>query len=79
MYREHSSLTIDIKQTLTLYQKHVKKKKTPHQQTSSGRLYLNSNKNVETHDNTLSHLQQRCTHYVFDDTLSTDHTTQNNT
>ena len=35
MSREHSRLKIDIKRTLTLYQKHVKEKKTPLQQTLS--------------------------------------------
>ena len=77
MSREHSRLKIEIKQTLTLFQKHVKEKKRPLQQTSSGGLSLNSNENIETYDNTLSHLQQRRTHFGFDDTLSTDHTTQN--
>ena len=72
MSREHSRLKI----SKTLYRKHVKEKKTPLQQTSSGGLSLNSKENVETHDNTLSHLQQRRTHIVFDDTLSTDQTTQ---
>ena len=78
MSREHSRLKIEIKQTLTLFRKHVKETKRPLQQTSSGGLSLNSNENIETHDNTLSHLQQRRTHFVFDDTLSTDHTTQSN-
>ena len=35
--------------------------------------------NIETHDNTLPHLKQRPTRFVFDDTLSIDRTTQNNT
>ena len=79
MSREHSRLKINIKQSLALYGKHVKEKQTPFELISSGGLSLNSNENVETHDNTLSHLQQRRTHFVFKDTLSTDHTTQNNT
>ena len=40
---------------------------------------MNSNETVETHDNTLSNLQQRRTHFVSDDTLSNDQTIQNNT
>ena len=79
MSREHSRLKIDIKQILTLFRKHIKVKKTPLQQTSSVGSSLNSNENIETHDNTLSHLKQRRTHFVFDDTLSTDPTTQSNT
>ena len=48
MSREHSRLKIDIKRTLTLFQKHVKEIKTPHQQTSSDGLSLNStNENIE--------------------------------
>ena len=57
MSREHSRLETDIKLTLTLFRKHVKQKKMSLQQTSSGGLFLNSNENIETHDNTLSHLQ----------------------
>ena len=76
---ENSHLKIDIKQILTLFRKHIEVKKTPLQQSSSGGSSLNSNGNIKTHDNTLSHLQQRCTHFVFDDTLSTDPTTQSNT
>ena len=79
MSRKHSRLKIEIKQTLTLFRKHVKETKRPLQQTSSGGLSLNSNENNEKHENTLSHLQQRRTHFIFDDTLSTDHTTQSNT
>ena len=79
MSREHSRLKIDIKQTLTLFRKLVKEKKKPLQQTSSDGLSLNSIENIETHDNTLSYLQQRRTHFVFDDTLSTDPTNQSNT
>ena len=75
MSREHSRLKKDINLTLTLFRKHVKEKKTAHQQTTS----LSSNENIETHENTLSHLQQRRTQFVFDNTLSTDHTIQNNT
>ena len=40
---------------------------------------MNSNENIETHDNTLPYLKQSPTHFVFDDTLSIDCTTQNNT
>ena len=79
MSREQSRLKIDIKRTLTLFQKHVKEKKTPLQQTSSDGLSLNSIENIETHDNTLPHLKQRSTRFVFDDTLSIDRNTQNNT
>ena len=79
MSRVQSRLNIDIKQTLTLFRQHVKEKRTPLQHTSSCGLFLNSNEIIETNDNTLSHLQQRRTHFVFDDTLSTDPTTQSNT
>ena len=79
MSREHSRLKIDIKRTLTLFRKHVKEKKTPLQQPSSGGLSLNSNEKIKTHENTLRHLKQRPTHFVFDNTLSIDRTTQNNT
>ena len=79
MYREHSRLKIDIKRTLALFWKPFNAKKTHHQQTSYGGLSLNSSENIETHDNTLSHLQQRRTHFVFDDTLLSHHTTQSNT
>ena len=48
MSREHSRLKINIKRTLTLFQKHIKEKKTPLQQTSSDELSLNStNENIE--------------------------------
>ena len=70
MSREHSRLTIDIKRTLTLFQKHVKEKKTPLQQTSSGGLSLKSIESIETHNNTLPHLKQRPTHFVIDDRWS---------
>ena len=40
---------------------------------------MNSNENLETHDNTLPHLKQRPTHFAFDDTLSIYRITQNNT
>ena len=79
MSREHSCLKIDIKRTLILLQKHGRRKKTPLQQTSSGGLSLNSNENIETHDNTLPHLKQPPTNFVFDDNLSIDRTIQNNT
>ena len=50
MSREHSRLKIEIKKTLKLFRKHVKKKKTPLLQTSFGGLSLNYKENVETHD-----------------------------
>ena len=52
-----SHLKIDMKRTLTLYQESVKEKKAPLQQSISDGLSLNSNDNIETNDNTLSHLQ----------------------